>query len=59
MHKYVAKIKYADVRVIRIEAESYEKALEKFEAGDWCSEDTVDFYSEEEISSLKLERAGS
>lgn len=56
MHTYVAKIKYADIREVRIEAESYEEAVEKFETGDWYSEDTVDFYSEKEISALKLER---
>ncbi len=49
---YTARIKYIDEREITVEAENDEEALAKYEAGEWESEDTVDFYSLEETRKL-------
>lgn len=53
MKTFTAKVKFTDVRVITIEADSLEEAEAKYAAGDWASEDTVDFYSEKEMEALK------
>ena len=47
------KEKFADVRVCTVEADTEEEARAKMQAGDWASEDTVDFYSEELLEDLK------
>ena len=47
------KEKFVDVRVCTVEADTEEEARAKIEAGDWASEDTVDFYSEELLEDLK------
>ena len=47
------KEKFVDVRVCTVEADTEEEARGKIEAGDWASEDTVDFYSEELLEGLK------
>lgn len=49
---FIAKIKFADIREVLIEADSMEEAEAKYAAGEWAAEDTVDFYSEEELSPL-------
>lgn len=52
MPTFEAKVKYIDVRVITIEADDIEQAREKYESGDWLSEDTVDFYADEDLELL-------
>lgn len=52
MAEFVAKVRFVDVREILIEANTLEEAQAKYEAGDWDSEDTVDFYSDKELKAL-------
>jgi hypothetical protein len=52
MATFTAKMKYADIRVITIEADTIEEAEARYAAGDWDSEDTIDFYADEEILRL-------
>lgn len=47
------KEKFADERICTVEADTEEEAREKMQKGDWLSEDTVDFYSEELLEDLK------
>lgn len=49
------KMKFADVRVCSVEADTEEEARHKMDSGDWLSEDTVDFYSDELLEDLKME----
>ena len=46
--------KFSDERECTVEADTIEEARAKVDAGDWASETTVDFYSEERLSDLKL-----
>ena len=46
------KMKFVDVRVCEVEADSEEEAREKMASGDWVSETTVDFYSDELLEDL-------
>lgn len=50
---YTAKVRFVNVRVITIEADSFDEAKRKYDVGEWASEDTVDFYSDAELSPLK------
>jgi hypothetical protein len=49
------KVKFADVRECAVEADTEEEARRKMDSGDWLSEDTVDFYSDELLEDLKME----
>lgn len=52
MKQFIAKVKYADIREIIVEADTIEEAQRKYAAGDF-DENTVDFYAIEELSPLK------
>lgn len=54
MKTYKAIVEFIDVREIIIMAENDEEAQEKYESGDWKSEDTVNFYSNREIWQLTV-----
>jgi hypothetical protein len=56
MARWTFKIKFVDVRVCAVEAETEEEAREKMDSGRWLSEDTVDFYQDELL--VDLERCG-
>lgn len=47
--------KFADVRYCTVEADTLEEAEKKIQEGDWLSEDTIDFYSEELLKGLAKE----
>jgi hypothetical protein len=53
MPTYTAKVEYIDRRDIIIEADSFEEAQAKYERGEWASEDTYDFFSNQEIQPLQ------
>ena len=53
MAQFVATVKYSDTREIVIEADTLEEAQAKYDAGEWESEDTIDFYAEEEVKPLR------
>lgn len=46
------KEKFVDIRVCEVEADTEEEAREKMKDGDWASETTVDFYSDELLEDL-------
>lgn len=50
--EWQAKVRYVDVRVITITADTEEEAREKFRLGDFDDETTVDFYSDELLEEL-------
>lgn len=50
--QYEARVKYVDVRVITVEADSDDEAQAKFESGDF-DEYTVDFYSDDILTPLR------
>lgn len=52
MATYTATIKFADIRVITIEADTLEEATAKYDAGDWADETTIDFHALSEIKPL-------
>lgn len=52
MAEFFARVRFIDVREILIVADTLEEAQAKYDAGEWDSEDTVDFYSDEELKSL-------
>jgi hypothetical protein len=45
MPTYKTVIEFTDVREILIEARDIEAARKKYDAGDWASQDTIDFFS--------------
>lgn len=47
------KMKFADVRICTVLAETEEEARRKMDSGDWESEDTVDFYADEQLEDLR------
>lgn len=52
MPTYQMKVRYVDVRVITIEADSLEDADAKAQAGEFDDETTVDFYSDDLLEPL-------
>lgn len=54
MPTYEARMKFIDERIITIEADDETEAQRKFDAGEWQSEDTVDFYSYDLVYGLRL-----
>lgn len=52
MAEFVAKVRFVDVREITVEADTLEEAQAKYDAGEWAGEDTVNFYSDEELKPL-------
>jgi hypothetical protein len=46
------KVKFVDVRVCTVEADTEEEARRKMDEGNWASEDTVDFYSDDLLEDL-------
>lgn len=51
MATFQAKMKYVDIRILTIEADSEEEALGKLDAGDF-DEHTVDFYADDLLTPL-------
>ena len=54
MPTFEARMKYADIKVITVEAETEEEAQAKFDAGEWESEQSVDYYSVELLKPLRM-----
>lgn len=52
MPTYQMKVRYVDVRVITIEADSLEDADAKAQSGEFDDETTVDFYSDDLLEPL-------
>jgi hypothetical protein len=46
--------KFSDERECTVEADTIEEAQAKRDSGDWLSETTTDFYSEEILADLEL-----
>jgi hypothetical protein len=47
------KMRYVDVRICEVEADTEEEAREKETSGDWLSEHTVEFYADELLEPMK------
>lgn len=52
MPKFKAKVRYSDLKVIEVEADSLDDARERFDCGDWVSEETVDYYADDVLEEL-------
>ena len=53
MAEFTAKVRFTDVRIITIEADTIEEAQAKYDTGDWDDETTIDFHADKELEPLR------